>query len=354
MKISKGFVFAAALVLFVAASLPLSDAAISGAAVAQETSMLWSDPGAVEMRDLTWGPGGPNRSPKPPFTFIEEDLDGTSPKIEVEDSAGVKWKVKFGEEVNAELFATRLVWAVGYCVEDTYFVRSGKIDGVSGLQRAARYVGRDGTFANARFEIREKGVKRLKDDKSWSWKKNPFVGTHELDGLKIMVMLLSNWDSKDADETGEESNTVILRTPQSDGSVQMRYVISDWGGSMGKWGGVGNRNKWDCQDFTRQNVKFAVRVGSGIEWGYSSIKGRADKIVEGVELDDVAWLMQYLGRVTDKQLRAGLEASGANPTEVDCFAAALRGRVSILSRLAGGQALLQRAHSGRSREDHRQ
>ena len=35
------------------------------------------------------------------------------------------------------------------------------------------------------------------DGVSWRWDDNPFVGTNELAGLKLMVMLLGNWDNKD-------------------------------------------------------------------------------------------------------------------------------------------------------------
>jgi hypothetical protein len=280
---------------------------------------------------LTWGSGGPQTAPAPPFTFLGEDLGGANPKIEVADANGVKWKVKFGEEVHAEVFATRLVWALGYYVEETYFVPSGRIDGVKGLTRAAQYVTSAGAFTNARFEIRGKGVKRLKGIQSWSWVNNPFAGTRELNGLKILVMLLSNWDVKDATTGGNESNTVILLTPRANGGSDARYVVSDWGASMGKWGGIGFRNKWNCQAFTAQSRDLARLVHGQIAWGYSAL--RKEGIVEGVGRDDLVWLMQHLGRVTDDQVRAGLVAAGATPEETACYTAALRSRIALLGRL---------------------
>jgi hypothetical protein len=41
------------------------------------------------------------------------------------------------------------------------------------------------------------------------------------------------------------------------------------------------------------------------------------------ELSGVAWLMQYLGRITEAQLITGLAASGAGEVEAACFAKAL-------------------------------
>ena len=62
--------------------------------------VIWADPGAVEQLDFTAGAGGKENTPKPPFTFIEEDLHGTNPKVRVSDANGNKWTVKFGSEVS--------------------------------------------------------------------------------------------------------------------------------------------------------------------------------------------------------------------------------------------------------------
>ncbi len=94
------------------------------------------------------------KAPKPPFTFVSEDKGGTAPKVNVRDSSGAQWIVKFGEEVKAENFASRIVWAAGYFADANYFVPSGKIEGVGELGRAKDFI-RDGNFTDARFELRE-------------------------------------------------------------------------------------------------------------------------------------------------------------------------------------------------------
>jgi hypothetical protein len=55
---------------------------------------------------------------------------------------------------------------------------------------------------------------------------------------------------------------------------------------------------------------------------------------EGPKLTDIRWLMQYLGRVTDNQLRAGLLTSGASDTETETYEKALRIRIAELQKLA--------------------
>src|SRR5215475_9606094 len=161
-------------------------------------TLIWADPGAVESLDFAGGPGGRNGEPKPPFTFIEESLSGTNPKVHVKDANGVKWTVKFGSEVNAETFATRVAWAAGYFVEPNYFIPIGKVEKLGNLTRAKKYFKADGSFTEARFEARHgKGVKKLDGEQSWGWLQNPFVNAVELRGWKVIRRLTSNFNIKD-------------------------------------------------------------------------------------------------------------------------------------------------------------
>jgi hypothetical protein len=293
-----------------------------------EGAVLWRDPGPVERLDLAAGPGGPERAPRPPFKFIAEDLSASSPKVEVDDAAGVRWRIKWGQEVHSETFASRLAWAAGYFVEPTYFVKGGRIDGAQDLRRAAEYVAADGTFADASFERRDSDHTRLGGEQSWAWNDNPFVGTRELNGLKVVMMLVSNWDSKDIRDAGRDSNTGIFVVP-SGGRVEYHYAVTDWGGTMGTWGGVLTRTKWDCEGFTSQTPRFVTGAPGGlVEFGYSG--EHTDDIRGGVRAEDARWIMQYLGRLSDDQLRAGLEASGAAPEDAECFLSALRARLGQL------------------------
>jgi hypothetical protein len=292
---------------------------------------MWRNPGDVQKLDLASGAGGRNGAPAPPFKFIREDTGGSNPKIEVRDARGVVWGVKWGEEVKSEVFASRLVWAVGYYVEPSYFVRSGKILGVTKLDRAKKYVGTLGGFTDARFEQKEKSIQTLTDKESWRYDRNPFVGTKELNGLKIMVMLVSNWDSKDQEQAGKGSNTKILIVPTRV-ATEHRYIVSDWGGSMGKWGGFFKREKWDCDGYMGQSDDFVKGVKNGeVQWGYSG--QHTDAIRDGIPVAHVKWLMGYLGKLSNTQIRAALRSSGASPNEEECFSRAVRMRISALWNL---------------------
>jgi hypothetical protein len=294
-------------------------------------AIIWRDPGPVEQLDLAGGPGGAANAPVPPFTFVEEDTGGSNPKIKVRDARGVEWGVKWGNEVNAEVFASRLAWAVGYFVEPSYFVEAGKIEGVTTLVRARAHVEEDGTFKDARFELKLKGVTKYSGEESWRWERNLFGGTKELNGLKVMMMLVSNWDSKDERDAGRGSNTKIYAYETRDGS-ELRYMVTDWGGSMGKWGGVMKREKWDCEGFVKQTPGFVLgTTGRLVRFGYEG--QHTDAIRDGIVIGDVKWLLGYLAKLSDAQIRAALKASGASAKEEECFARSIRERITQLEAI---------------------
>jgi hypothetical protein len=253
--------------------------------------------------------------------------------MSVRDARGLRWRVKWGDEVKSETFAVRLAWAAGYHTEAAYFVPSGHIEGATELGRARSCVAEDTSFRDARFELDEEGVRKLFDEHGWSWDDNPFVGTRELAGLKVLLMLLANWDNKDVRDVARGSNTAVFEHALPDGTLEARYLIIDWGASMGKWGSPLTRGKWDCEGYSSQNADFVRGVRGGvIEWGYTG--QRTDEATEGITVEDVRWLLRYLGRVTDGQLRAGLLASGATHDEADCFTRAIRDRITELARVA--------------------
>jgi hypothetical protein len=291
---------------------------------------IWADPGEVESLDLSSGPGGPGGAPASPFTFVEEHMTGSQPCVSVTDTHGRRWRVKWGSEVRAENFAVRLVWACGYHAETTYFVESGAIEGAHSLQRASACLGEDCSFREARFELDDPAVRKFFEEHSWAWNDNPFIGTPQLNGLKVLVMLLADWDTKDRRDVARGSNTAIFEHRVGRWRREARYLITDWGGSMGRWGStVVTRGRWDPEGFEAQNAAFVIGTeGEMVRFGY--VGQRTADVATGISIEDVRWLCRYLGRLTDAQLRAALDASGAPPDETERFTRAIRGRIDRL------------------------
>ncbi len=295
-------------------------------------NVLWTDPGDVASLDFVNGVGGKDMAPQSPFVFIQEDFSGSNPKVFVKDANNRKWSVKWSKEAHSDVFSSRMAWACGFVAQPEYYVAQGQIQGIDkSLKRAASVIHGDGNFTSARFQFRSDDPKFL-TDAGWSWVNNPFRGSPQVHGLKILMMLVSDWDNKDARDRDRDSNLAIFQAQGQDGPRYL-YFVADWGGSMGKWGGVAGRDKWDAKGFAEQTREFVKGVHKGnVEFGYTG--QRTEDQVRDIRVSDVQWLLQYLGRVTDDQLRQGLQASGATPDEVESFTASLRARISQLQQVA--------------------
>lgn len=286
------------------------------------TPAMWFDPGDVASLDLFWGIGSPDKAPKPPFTFVKEDVSGTNPKIKVVDANGMKWNMKFDEEVHAEVAASRLVWAMGYMVEESYFVPSGKVEGVSGLGRAKKFVGSDGSFRNAMFEKRPEDITRRATP--WDWDRNPFTGTKELSGLAIIAVLLNNWDAK------VDNNNVLAMRDES-GAVKEWYLVADWGGTFGKMGGVFSHSKWDPEAYAQQAFVKGVS-GGRLNLNYS---GKGGSVMKSVPVEHAQWISARLSQLSDEQIRQAFRAAGASDADTSAFATRIREKIQQLKAAVG-------------------
>jgi hypothetical protein len=293
---------------------------------------LWHEVDTDAANDLRYGPGGAEYVPRPPFQFAEELLTGSHPCIAVTDAKQRRWRVKWGAEAKPEAFCVRFAASCGYFAEVTHYVASGCIEGITTLDRARAMIADDGRFTDARFELEDVRLRMFFEEHSWAWHDNPFVGTRQLDGLKIIVMLLSNWDSKDRRDVARGSNTAIFEHPVSRFASEARYLITDWGGAMGKWGmTVMSRGRWDVDGFEAQTPAFIAGIYDGVvDFGY---QGQRSEIGRSIPIGHVQWFYRRVRPITESALRTGLLVSGATEEEATRFARALRTRIEALGRV---------------------
>ena len=188
--------------------------------VPQGTPVMWRDPGDLSSRNLLIGAGGEQMKPDlSKVTFIEEKTGGWSTKYRVSDGAGNIWIAKLSKEAQPDTSANRLLWALGYETEIAHLVPRLTIVG-------------KGTFENVRLEARPKTVDRAGN---WMWEDNPFKGTPEFQGLKILMVMINNWDMKD------DNNEILATRGTTTGDL--RYIISDLGATFGKTGGIISRSR---------------------------------------------------------------------------------------------------------------
>jgi hypothetical protein len=298
---------------------------------------IWREPSLSDATDLRFGPGGAEGVPVPPFTFVEEHFTGSQPCVGVRDARDRLWRVKWGHEAKPESFAVRVAHACGYFAEVTHFVAAGSITDLTELARARQCIADDGSFTDARFELEDRRVRMLFDEHSWSWDDNPFVGTKQLSGLKIVTMLLSNWDTKDRRDVARGSNTAIFEVPSRWGS-EARYLITDWGGAMGRWGSnIVSRDRWDPAGFEQQTAQFVTDVRDGyVNFGYQG--QRTTEIARGITVEDAAWFYRHARRITEPAFRQALLACGATPEEAEVFSRALVERIRQIGNACHAEA----------------
>ena len=278
--------------------------------VPRGTPILWRAPEDIRSRNLFLGPGGNRMKPDLRHVkFIKEEKGGYSKKFRIQDAAGREWVAKVGKEAQSETAAVRLIWAAGYETEVNYLVSRLTIPG-------------KGTFQNVRLEARPKSEKRLVE---WKWTDNPFVGSRELQGLKVMMLLLSNWDIKD-------SNNQIISVKGTD---NLRYIISDLGATLGKtgslpviWRFTRSRNK--PEDFAK--ASFVEDVDDNyVDFHYG---GKKREIFDDITVDQAKWIGSWLARLSPGQIRDAFRAANYNRQEEALLTRAVLDRIDQLNNLS--------------------
>jgi hypothetical protein len=306
---------------------------------AHRQPVLWREPKDLDHRDLFYGPGGEGHQPAGVFTFVGEDLDGSNPKFKVRDDTGMKWKIKLGAEARPETVASRLVWAVGYSADEDYFLREVPVRGMPlHVHRGQRLVGANGVMRNVR-------LKREPDDRkkigNWRWRENPFTGTRELNGLRVLMAVINNYDLKDV-------NNAIFE-PRHDTAVadELVYEVSDLGSSFGSAGlERTDQSKGNLQTYSR--TQFIKKVTPD-EVDFT-VPRRADWIVlanlpeffrrlglrwigHQIPREDAKWMGHLLAQLSSDQIRDAFKAAGYSAQEIDGFTAVLESRIAQLNQL---------------------
>ena len=299
-------------------------------------AVLWRDPGNVSQRDLLYGPGSAQLAPLGPFTFVQEVKSGESPKFEVRDARGGLWTVKLGPEAQAETVATRLVWSVGYFAEEAYHFEEVRIHGLPRLSRGRDFVVGD-TVRDARFEPKRAAMKR---GERWDWQKNPFDETRELSGLKVLMILLNNYDAR------AENNRIVYVGREA------RYYVTDLGATLGRAGGLGGtRTKNDLTDFLSTKFVRGVDERDGVvEFDYDTrprglghfsvlnpryYRGevKKEKAMRGIPIAHARWIGLLLGQLSEAQLYDAFRAAHYSENVARSYVSALRERIDQLKQL---------------------
>jgi hypothetical protein len=302
-------------------------------AAASLPAVITHDSGDLPTLDLYYGAGGKEHAPDPngTYTFVEEDLKQTSPKFDVVDAQGGKWRVKLGAEPQSETAATRLLWAAGYFVDEDYYVAELKVQNLPKLHRGREFVSPDGTVHGARLKRKSKDMKKLGD---WSWFENPFVGTKELSGLRVMMCLVNNWD------LAADNNAIY----EADG--ERRYLVSDVGASFGSTGNSISRSKGKLDDYAKSKfiektnaeyVDFVMHskpfILTAVNVSNYRHRSRMEEVGKHIPRADAKLLGQRLAQLSESQIQDCFRAAGYPQDKIDGYTKEVQQRIAELVAL---------------------
>lgn len=308
---------------------------------ARNLTVLWQEPNGTR-RDLFYGPGGPGHQPDihQTFTFVHEDLEGSNPKFDVVDHQGVHWKVKLGAEARPETVATRLVWAAGYAADEDYFADEIHVDNMPArLHRGQHLIEPNGVVRHVR-------LKRNSNDRRavgiWAWRQNPFTGTRELNGLRVLMALINNWDLKDI-------NNAIYEESRAghDGQREQVFEVKDLGLSFGSTGLERTTHSNGDLEAYRKTSFITHLTPDGVTF---ATPRRPDWIVlanapeffmrlkllwigKNIPRADARWIGSVLSEIPPDNIRDAFRAAGYSPDDVEGFTAVVESRIHQLNNL---------------------
>jgi hypothetical protein len=264
---------------------------------AEQLAQLWTDP--ERNRDLLWGVGGqrlaPDRSAM--YKVLEVKRTGFSMGLTVQGPGNRKWNAKMPPEAPTEVVASRILWGVGYHQPPIYYVGRWNAEG--------------SPYPNpqlpARFRESKPDLHGLDAGAPWSYYRNPFVGTKELNGLLVLQVMLGNSDLKD-------QQNVIYKLNRSFEGASRWYVARDLGQSFGRTGVI-DAPRGDPKVF-EETPFIKGMAGQYVRFDY---RGRHGALVDHMTAADVRWICERLQRLTDKQWDDAFRAGGYAPQVADRF-----------------------------------
>jgi len=114
--------------------------------------------------------------------------------------------------------------------------------------------------SKARFARKPTGQKKIG---IWKWKENPFVGTREFNGLRVMMAVMNSWDLKDI-------NNAVFADSRSGRDL---FLMSDVGATFGTNGlsWTNARSKGNVDSF--KDSKFISKTTRTTKWHAHSSTG---------------------------------------------------------------------------------
>jgi hypothetical protein len=172
-----------------------------------QRAQVWT-PVSVSEMDIRLGPQGKGAfepDAKVPCDYVEQPLDGNSPKFNCRVSDGSVVKVKYGHgEVEAEILGTRLLWALGFGADRMYPAVVTCRGCAADPWKDRRPVDETHVFESAVIERKFQGhAIETKKTKGWAWPELNMVDARQggapaeqRNALALLAVFIQHSDSK--------------------------------------------------------------------------------------------------------------------------------------------------------------
>jgi hypothetical protein len=257
---------------------------------------LWSE-ADIATTDLFLGSGATEQLPAPQTTFrlLKSVADEGGRGWVVRDPQGREWSVRYGPEAQAEIVASRLVWALGYHQPPLSYLVYWSMSGGD----------RPGPQAPSRFRLERPEWKRTG---GWSWSNSPFKDAPAHRGLLVLMRILNNTELRDRD------TTIFTRKGEGHGP-RRQFVALDLGASLGR-----------IDAFEQQGFVSSVENG---KVKFDDAGGRSSEAFQNLTPADVRWTCERLNVLSDQQWRDVFRAAHYDEATAARFIRKLKEKVQV-------------------------
>ncbi|RLA62665.1 MAG: hypothetical protein DRQ89_08815 [Epsilonproteobacteria bacterium] len=281
---------------------------------------FWKKPYNISKID----PIEPKKEIHPVFQFKKMVKSEANPKIHVnqvlENGKKIKWKMKFGREVNTEFVASRIMNLVGFYSDEYIYVKSPKIyfkdqheldeminDWLSYYENGndilpRKFIKERGTdengvyviFIEALLEGRPKNVVRLKGFHLSQ------MGNWDRREVRAQLLLQAFFNQADVKEALNNKTKII----KGKDGWQIQELIHDVGYSFGNQfvPNFPNGYAWSFLERKRNKLKVKFKNNHYIQNGRNPFKAAT--------YADLKWIARYFAQITREQISRIVEHSG--------------------------------------------
>jgi len=272
---------------------------------------MWKAPADIAQQDLFNGPWGAEHAPDPKdvYDLVELKHTGVNLGMTVKDSKGREWSVKqpfhgnLDSEAPVEVAISRLLSGIGYHQPPVYYLPAFTLKDDFG-----RKVEVGGRFRLKLDEMKEVG--------SWNWADNPFVGSKEYQGLIVLLTMFNSTDLKN-------SNNSLYQRKEGD-FVEQLYLTRDVGSALGDTNRIAPR-KNHIESFEQMPYILGVSDKGFVQFAYNG--WYKNLVVDRITPEDVAWVSNLLGQLSDRQMQDAFRAAGYEESKIARFITKLREKI---------------------------